>query len=71
MEESLEAELERLITKYGPDFFMKLPKYKTAYLGDKPVKILDVFLQSQEAYVVDVDGVHTHCSINELDNFVL
>ncbi len=66
-----DSRLEKLIGEYGPDFVKKIPLYRTAFLGNKYVKIVKVNVFTWAALVEDQWGNKINCSILDLSDFVL
>jgi len=70
--ESVKRQLRNLLHAYGPDFFVKLPLYKTAKLGDKYVGVEEIDLSNLEAKVkYHSQGESFYCDILDLTSFCL
>jgi hypothetical protein len=65
------AALHQLEAKYGHDFKLKLPRYRTAKLKGEYVRICEVDTRTFDVLVQDAQGKHHNCNVTDLTDFVL
>ena len=66
-----QEKLNHFLNSYGPDFFRKLPRYKTARLAGVPVGLQSYDGENMKFLVSHIGGAFSEVSVWELDNFVL
>ena len=66
-----QEKLQYFLNHYGPDFFKKLPRYKTARLAGVPVGLRGYDAEKMVFLVSHIGGAFSEVPVWELDNFVL